>query len=142
MLSYHVTAPETTVPIHLDILHLALTLQQLTFPHFPTPDPWPPSAYSPCMSPSDAPIDVVLDVQLTVQTTQAYRCSAADYERMIEVQNELNSQYSSEIITEYAFNGAGILQEVNMSKWYIWYDMDKFRILSPSLPNPASVRET
>lgn len=66
-------------------------------------------------SPYIAPFGAVPGMQLGVQTTQAYRCSAEDYETMIRVQNELNSEYSSEIITEYAFNGAGILQEVSTS---------------------------
>lgn len=44
---------------------------------------------------------------------QAYRCSAEDYNNLIDVQNALNAQYSSQIITEHAFNGAGILQEVS-----------------------------
>lgn len=44
---------------------------------------------------------------------QEYRCSAADMSTLKGVQDSLNTQYSSSIVTEFAFNGAGILEEVD-----------------------------
>lgn len=35
---------------------------------------------------------------------------------MIAVQDSLNAKYNSQIITEYAFNGAGILEKVTKTK--------------------------
>lgn len=75
-------------------------------------------------------------MQLGVQTTQAHRSSAEDYEKMISVQNDLNSKYSSEIITEYVFNGAGILQEVGINIWYmnLTVEFHMTRCSPPSFP--------
>lgn len=44
---------------------------------------------------------------------QVYRCSGADMHQLKAKQDVLNTQYSSSIKTEFAFNGAGILEKVN-----------------------------
>lgn len=43
---------------------------------------------------------------------QEYRCSAADLATLKKVQDSLNAQYGSSIVTEFAMNGAGILEQV------------------------------
>lgn len=45
---------------------------------------------------------------------QEYRCTGDHLTKLKAAQDELNKLYSSSIITEFAFNGAGILEHVSI----------------------------